>query len=282
MISLIVSSYQKHYFEAFSKNVEETIGVPYEIIDIWNPGKMGICEAYNLGASKAQYPYLVFCHEDILFHTENWGKILIDQLSDDKTGVVGVAGSNYVPKAPSGWFIHDSNYNKINIIQHNKKGEVTRTDNLNAPLEDVFAVDGVFMAVTAKHFAPVKFNKEVKGFHSYDLDFSLRMAQHHQNKVTKAIILEHFSFGSPDKTWFYNTCQVRAAIPHSFNSTTDARVETEVYNRYMHLLFRYEKMNAATLLKALKQIPAFNLVNIKEWLHFAKHKNYYNKRNGHA
>ena len=282
MISIIVSSYQKKYFDNFCKNVEETIGVPYEIIDIWNPGKMGICEAYNLGASKAKFPNLVFCHEDILFHTNNWGKIIVEQLNNDKIGVIGVAGSNYVPKSPSGWFIHNSNYNKINIIQHRKGHEPKKENTLQNHLENVFAVDGVFMAIDAKKYLKIKFNEDLKGFHAYDLDFSLRSAQKCQNYVTNNILIEHFSFGNPDQSWFENTCKVRENINYNYPQTIDDTIETETYNRYLHLLFRYYSVNSATIIKALKGLPKWSFINLKEVLHFVKNKDYYNKKNGHA
>lgn len=73
MISIIISSYNKDYYSQFIENVEKTIGVPYEIIQILNIGAMGVCEAYNKGARQAKFEYLVFCHEDITFETKNWG-----------------------------------------------------------------------------------------------------------------------------------------------------------------------------------------------------------------
>ena len=51
MISIVISSYQPHFFAALEKNIVETIGVTYEIVQIYNPGTMGICEAYNKGAN---------------------------------------------------------------------------------------------------------------------------------------------------------------------------------------------------------------------------------------
>lgn len=80
IISIIISSYQPNYFLALEKNIAETIGIPYEIIKIDNPNTMGICEAYNKGASKAQFENLLFIYEDILFQTKYWGRV-IDKLS---------------------------------------------------------------------------------------------------------------------------------------------------------------------------------------------------------
>ena len=72
MLSIIISSYQPEFYLALEKNIAESIGIPYEIMKIDNPGIMGICEAYNRGAEKAQYDFLLFLHEDVLFETQDW------------------------------------------------------------------------------------------------------------------------------------------------------------------------------------------------------------------
>ena len=127
MLSIIISSYQESLYSALEKNIAQTIGISYEIIKIYNPNKMGICEAYNIGASKAKYDFLLFIHEDILFHTKNWGELLINHLNKENTGVIGIAGSNYVPRTPSSWSVSGNKYNfgnvntKENIINQSLK-----------------------------------------------------------------------------------------------------------------------------------------------------------------
>ena len=119
MLSIIISSYQPTFFNALKENIGETCGIPFEVIKIENNGQMGICEAYNRGAEKAQYDNLLFLHEDVLFHTKNWGNTLINLLKKGNTGTVGLAGSNYVPYAPSTWNNFPI-YSFNNIIQSNK------------------------------------------------------------------------------------------------------------------------------------------------------------------
>lgn len=78
MISIIASTHNPTFFQRFSEKVQETIGVDFEIIGIENHTQYSICEAYNIGADKAKYPYLCFVHEDVIFRTKDWGKYLID------------------------------------------------------------------------------------------------------------------------------------------------------------------------------------------------------------
>ena len=122
MLSIRISSYQPQFYSALEKNIAETIGIPYEIIKIDNPNLMGICEAYNKGASLSKYDYLLFVHEDVIFHTKEWGQKLINHLKLENVGVIGVAGSNYVPIAPIGWYLPDNSYNFLNYIQNDKNG----------------------------------------------------------------------------------------------------------------------------------------------------------------
>ena len=146
MISIIISSYQDKFYSALEKNIAETIGIPYEIIKIVNPNLMGICEAYNKGASLSKYDYLLFVHEDVLFHTVNWGGGIVDIFNEDENvGLIGVAESKVKTTAPSGWWSCPENYKVINILQH-VNSKVEKWDfGENEKVTEVAAIDGVFM-----------------------------------------------------------------------------------------------------------------------------------------
>jgi len=198
MISIIISSYKEHYFKDLEKNISETCGVVYEIIRIENPGLMGICQAYNLGARKSKYENLLFLHEDIAIYTNNWGKILVEHLADNKTGIIGVAGGNYVPAAPSGWGSIEE-YDCTYIIQNTKERDKPLLIDTSKKIRTkVKQVDGVFLAMTRKTFDKNKFSTYLKGFHGYDLDICLKVAKEKQNYVINNILIEHFSHGSFD------------------------------------------------------------------------------------
>src|SRR5688500_11226699 len=95
MLSIIISSTSQEKLAGIKKNIAETSGVEYEIIEFINNGEYGLCKAYNDGANKAVYPYLCFVHDDVLFHTINWGNRIIHHLQDKTAGVIGVAGGCY-------------------------------------------------------------------------------------------------------------------------------------------------------------------------------------------
>lgn len=214
MLSIIISSYQPFYFNNLEKNIQETVGVVYEIIKIENLGVMGVCEAYNRGASMAKYDAFLFLHEDVIFHTKKWGRIIIEKLKKNNVGVIGVAGSVYVPFVPSGWWI-DNDYARINIIQSyknkNERDVITRKNFRNVSKDEkVYSLDGVFLCCRKNVFDEFKFNEKLKGYHGYDIDFSVRVANKYSNIVTGEILIEHFSEGKADKTWFLETINARS------------------------------------------------------------------------
>lgn len=74
MISCIICSRTSTISNELMQNISSTIGCEYEIITIDNStNKHNIFQAYNEGIRRAKGEYLCFMHDDILYHTENWG-----------------------------------------------------------------------------------------------------------------------------------------------------------------------------------------------------------------
>ncbi|MCS3532432.1 glycosyltransferase family protein [Chryseobacterium sp. JUb7] len=286
MISIIISSYLPAYFSALEDNISKSIGVSYEIIKIDNPGLMGICEAYNQGAQKAKYENLLFMHEDVLFHTHHWGKKLINHLSLAETGIIGVAGSSYVPTAPSSWTVSEK-YNFVHILQGNKeKKEAFLIHTTQQNRNEVFAVDGVFMAIKKENYSQFRFNEKLlKGFHGYDLDFSLRVSKQLQNYVVDDILIEHFSKGNLDKTWMDTNIVVKQNIDLKFSQRFDSETEKKAFLGFLHNYFMYYPVNRKTLISVLQFYPKKlnakdHVTVVKKLLNYIKYaKSINNKQN---
>lgn len=255
MISIIISSYDSENFDTIRNNISATCGVNYELIKVENPNLMGICEAYNKGAAQAQYDNLLFIHEDVIFHTNNWGQLLIHHLSNKNVGVLGIAGSSYVPKVPTGWYLINEEYNYKNYIQNNKQRTNQTIKTMNLLYAKVFALDGVFLAVKKSVYEEFLFGEDVKGFHGYDLDFSLRVATKYDNYVLGDIIIEHFSLGNPDKTWFDNNIQIRKKINHRFHENFDETLETTMFHHFLRNYFSYYKCTLKSIFFTLRFLP---------------------------
>lgn len=242
MLSIIISSYQEEYYKNLQDNIKMTIGdtFPYEIIKIENPGLMGVCEAYNNGASKSKYAHLLFIHEDIHFHTNNWGEKLIQSFSTfENVGILGVAGTSYKSRLPIGWWSFQT-YNALHLDQvtKEKKIESYRLDKA----EKVLIVDGVFLAMRKEAWEQNKFNENNKHFHGYDIEISIDISKRYQNYIINDIVLEHFSSGVISKNWLDTIIDIysRNLFISRNASTSNEIFSYEVFLRYLRR-FDYSK-----------------------------------------
>ncbi|HEX8460372.1 MAG TPA: glycosyltransferase [Segetibacter sp.] len=211
MISVIVCSRSLAFFEALQTNIKNTIGVPFEITRIDNENNTyGICKAYNEGAALAKFSYLCFVHEDVFFQTNNWGSNLVNHFVEDKeVGLIGIAGAVYKTKMSSGWWHTESGWQearRMNLVQHHKNiHKPTQLITINPFKESrsqVVSIDGVFMVTKKEDWLQNKFDEKLlKGFHGYDLDFSLHVGQHKKVVVVYDVLIDHFSGGSYDLDW---------------------------------------------------------------------------------
>lgn len=209
MISIIISSSNSEYLSAVKKNIDETVGIPYEILAVPNgDGKRGICEVYNAAGAQAIYDVLCFMHEDIILHTQGWGKKVIEIMSDPEIGLLGIAGSTYKSLTPSGWAppgLDPSRY-KASFLQRFKfiqKDTVHELHNsANDSLCEVTALDGMWLCTRKDVFHEFKFDETLlKRFHGYDIDYSLQVGIKYKICVTFEILLEHFSEGHYSEEW---------------------------------------------------------------------------------
>ena len=208
MISIIICSRKKTIPDILLININETIGCDFELILIDNSKNLySIFEAYNLGIDKSVGVYLCFIHDDIFFHTHNWGNIIKKTFDlNDKIGLIGVAGSKIKSKMPSGWWNCPDEYKEINIIQHISHDKIENWNYgfKNVNTSEVVTIDGVFMIM--KRSLNVFFNTKLKGFHNYDLNISLEcQIRGFKVVVTNEILIEHYSNGTIDKTWCAST-----------------------------------------------------------------------------
>jgi hypothetical protein len=204
MISVIISSKSESDLQRCTKNIEETIGVSYELIITKNAeGKIPLTRVYNEGAHKAQHDILCFLHEDAEFKKKHWGKKVIDLLSDQKIGAVGVAGSTYFPENGA-WASPGVPFLKGRVIHPSRHMDMDEIDIFSEEEGDIEVVtlDGVFIATRKEIVQECPFDdKTFAAFHFYDADFCIRIAQKYKVMVTTDILLKHYSHGKHDEAW---------------------------------------------------------------------------------
>ena len=71
MISIIICSRTASISDELNQNIDQTIGIPYELVVIDNSENLySIFSAYNEGVKRSKYEMLCFMHDDIIFKTK--------------------------------------------------------------------------------------------------------------------------------------------------------------------------------------------------------------------
>jgi hypothetical protein len=247
MLSIIICSVNPVYLNQVKENISSTIGIEYELL-VWdNIGQnKSLCEVYNAMASQAQFQYLCFMHEDIIFRTKNWGQIIVNNFHNDSDlGLIGIAGSKYKSKTLSGWSTGIKNFDCCNIFHvDSEKKEIRIYSNPeNALLSTTVNLDGVFICAKKEVTNKIKFDQEMlDGFHLYDLDFSFRASNHYGVAVTFEIDITHLTEGGDfgDKWMHYTLLWHKAyakELPRNISGLNiNASSEREIKKNWLHML----------------------------------------------
>ncbi|KEO75289.1 glycosyltransferase [Anditalea andensis] len=210
MISIIICSVSSENLKKVTESIDNTVGIRNEIIAINNNhNPRGITAVYNEGVRKANYDYLCFVHEDVIFKSVDWGQKCINILQDQSIGIVGIAGGGYKSLAPSGWDCQElqnpyktSHYMVQGYKYQNKSDYLVNNNPTGEKLNEVVAVDGVWFCTRKEVAVKYPFDEKLlKGFHGYDIDFSLSVIQEYKIVVTFEILIKHLSEGNFDKEW---------------------------------------------------------------------------------
>jgi hypothetical protein len=132
-----------------------------------------------------------------LFKTYAWGRKIEESLQNEFS-VVGVAGSKYKSVFFSGWYTGNKEFDCANILHRlpEKDEKIRLNPSNNSMLEEVVCLDGVFVCCKKAVWQDVLFDEvNLKGFHFYDIDFSLRCSKQYRVAVSYEIDLIHITRG---------------------------------------------------------------------------------------
>ncbi len=215
MISIIICSRNNSISESLITNINETIGIEYELVIVDNSkNTYSIFSAYNEGVNRARYPFLCFMHDDIIYHTENWGIKVIEHFNEKRIGCIGVVGGHYMPKLPCAWFHSHlcSGGGYISGTGNNQEEQTLFEERYLDYIKEentieVVVVDGLWFCIPKFLFNMVHFDTELyDGFHCYDLDICLQIRESgYKVLVIKNVLIEHKSGGKIDNQWIINT-----------------------------------------------------------------------------
>lgn len=206
MISCIVCSRYSALSERLVQNIQHTIGESFELVVLDNSkNKYSMFSAYNEGVRRAKGEFLCFMHEDILFHSDNWGKEIVNIFADSSVGLIGVLGTQFLPSTPSAWWWSGCTVGHVLQSKNNKLGCGNWSVNGNPIVKDTdaVAVDGLWFCVKRELFDRISYDEaSFNSFHCYDLDICMQVLSLGKRIiVAHGIIIEHASEGDVGKVF---------------------------------------------------------------------------------
>lgn len=261
MISIVISSADTLQLQRVIKNIDETIGVPYEIISFDNRGgKDGLCKLYNVATDRAKYQMMCFMHEDVEIVTNGWGSKVLDSFRvNPKLGLLGIAGNNFKSSVTGRCeALYGSSF--VNIIQHYKYSD-RPTEHLRIPegveegIRPVVCVDGVWFCTPKLVAEKYRFDENLAGFHGYDLDFSLSVHQHFEAGVDYEILIHHFSEGNFSRAWLDAMLYIHEKRKHSLPAFIElphgVNLKTGEKRMFRYLIKKYRNEMGLTRAEAM-------------------------------
>lgn len=209
MISIITCNRNQNSIAKVRTNITDTIGAPFEIISIDNSqNEYSIFSAYNEGIKRAKGDILCFMHDDIVIHTQNWGKLVEKHLLDENVGLIGTYGGHMMSKYPLGYWDHPCSGILIQgkTISGNYYTEEWNRCPIEYNLDSIEAVtlDGFWICGKRSLFNTITYDEDTfKGFHCYDLDICFQAIKAGKTiKVVFDILIEHKSFGTVTEVFY--------------------------------------------------------------------------------
>jgi hypothetical protein len=171
-------------------------------------GGESLTKLYNRGLKQAKNDIVVFCHDDLVIETKQWGHKLVKLFDKNpEFGVIGVAGSKNMPISGQWWENRNKMYGRVAHTSEGKTWLSSYSDDLGQNLEETVIVDGVFFAVN-KNRIKKKFDETFEGFHFYDITFSFdNHLEGVKVGVTTVIRINHHSIGMTNEAWEANRVQ---------------------------------------------------------------------------
>lgn len=174
------------------------------VIEKVNNGSKSLSEVYNEIINESTTDIVVLCHDDIYFDSKRWAEKITKHFEKSSYGILGVAGSTYMPKSGQWWEDQSKMIGIVNHEANNKKWESKYSEDIGNEIKDVVIVDGLFIALK-KDRIKANFDETVKGFHMYDINFCF---QNFLKEVKIGVVFNvrvtHKSIGQVNEQWELN------------------------------------------------------------------------------
>lgn len=200
--------------QTFIDHVKNTIGVPHETYVYQNLNQYSLAEVYNRAINEhhSDDAVMIFCHNDIVFETKNWGRKILNHFNKTNYQIIGVAGATELNEHGCWWLNKNGQMNlskMVGIVNHDngiRKWE-SMYSKPHFGVKPTIIVDGLFIAVDTSDIEH-RFDESYKGFHYYDVSFCFPNYLDGCNiGVITDVRLTHKSIGATNKEWENNRLQ---------------------------------------------------------------------------
>jgi GT2 family glycosyltransferase len=204
-----------------------------EILQYVNNGEFSLTEIYNKGLIESKNDIVVFCHDDIIFNKEKWGKKLINHFKKSDYAILGIAGTTDMSSSGKWW---EDNTKMMGIVKHSNNGKTWESkycSNFEDEILESVVLDGLFFACH-KDRIKSNFDENFKGFHFYDIDFTF---SNHLLGSKVGVIFDikvtHMSIGETNDVWEKNRIQFvekfKNSLPH--NIKPEIIIDEKIFSR---------------------------------------------------
>lgn len=189
----------------FKNQIKNTVGCKHEIACYENYNQHSLAEIYNeaIQTVSDNNTIIVTVHPDVIFRTNNWGKILLSKFNNSDYGILGVAGTTFLSENGVWW----NDFGKAYGIVEHTDGIKDWTTMFSKPIkgiQPVVTIDGVFMAIDVEKIK-YSFDESFGKYHFYDLNFCYPNYLDGVNiGVTTDIKILHKSVGQTNNEWEEN------------------------------------------------------------------------------
>jgi glycosyltransferase involved in cell wall biosynthesis len=191
--------------QKFINHIHETIGAKHTVVCYPNFNQFSLAQIYNdaLKVHKVDNCIFVFCHNDLIVKTRNWGKVLLNQFNYNDYGIIGIAGTTFIPASGMWWEDRSKMYG---IVEHTNTMStwVSEYSNPYNGVKPTVMIDGLFMGVDPDKIVR-GFNENYGLFHFYDISFCVDNYLEDVNiGVITSIRVLHKSMGETNPSWEQN------------------------------------------------------------------------------
>lgn len=191
------------------------------VIEKVNNGEKSLSQVYNEIISESQTDIIVLCHDDITFDTNGWYAKILKHFDKSDFGIIGVAGSTYMPESGMWWERKGRMVGIVNHEHEGKKWESKYSDSLGNGIKETVIVDGLFI-VLDKTKIKYTFDENVPGFHMYDVNFCFKnFLEGVKIGVITNVRITHKSIGMVNQQWDEN----RKVFAEKYKDSLPAKIK---------------------------------------------------------